>query len=99
MVRITIFRARPGIAAGLLDAESHAPRYWIKRNHDDFHGIAFLEHVGGMANALPGNLADWQQAYHAVFDFEKCAKAFNSRDASRHGSSDWIFRGRICPGI
>src|SRR5437667_7193968 len=52
-----------------------------------------------MAHALPTDLTDWQQSFHALFDFDERAEVFDFADAPGHRRAHRIFILRADPRV
>src|SRR5580704_34516 len=84
----------------LLDAERKPAVLRVHLQHFRFDGIALLEFFAGMLDALgPTDIADVNQAFHAFFDFHKCAKIGKIANAAIDDGADRIFFRSGVPGI
>ena len=68
----------------LLHAQRNAPLLGIDLEHLGFDLLAHREHVGGLVDAAPGDLADMQQAVHAA-DVDEGAVVGQAADRAAHG--------------
>ena len=63
---VALLHRRPGIDLGALDREGDLLLLLIHREHLHLDLLADLEHLAGMVDAAPGELADMHQAVGAA---------------------------------
>src|ERR1700722_4893628 len=84
----------------LLDAERQPAVLGIDLEHLGFDRVTLLEFLAGMLDPFgPTDVADVNQAFHALFDFYEGAKICQIANAPRDNRSDRVFFGRGTPGI
>src|SRR5204863_2032215 len=89
----------PRIRPGLLQAEADPLVRGIERQHDQSERIAFLHDFAGMADALPADFADREQAFNAFFDLDERAETFDLGDAASDRRAGTILRFRADPRV
>src|SRR3989475_8542077 len=69
----------PGVGLRLLEAERDALSLAVDVEHLDLHVLADLEHLGGMVDVTPGELADVDETVHAI-QVDEGAEVHDVRD-------------------
>ena len=70
----------PGIRLHLLQAEGHLAGVGVQLENFDFEFVANVDHVGGLANAMPAHVGNVQEAIDAI-EIEEGAKVGDATDA------------------
>src|SRR5580704_6965614 len=84
----------------LLDAQGKTSVLRIHFQNFGLDAITFLEFFAGMLDALgPAHVADMDQAFHALFDFDERAEIGEVADAAVDNRAHWIFFRSGIPGV
>ncbi len=91
---------QPGIGQRLLDAERDAAVAGLDVQDDDVNFFADFEEFRGMLDFLgPADLADVDEAFDALFEFDEDAVVDDADDFAFDFSAGGIFFGGVDPGI
>ena len=63
---IAVLENLPGIVLGLLVAEGNLPGFTVQVLDINLNGISHLDNLGGMADAVPGQLGNMDHSVHAA---------------------------------
>src|SRR5690606_16596119 len=85
----------PRILAQLLQAQAHAVALAVVLEHADFQLLADLDHLGGMAHALPRHVGDVQQAVDAAQVHERAVVGEVLDHALELGALDQLLHQRL----
>ena len=79
----------PGIGGGLLHSQGDFLFLLVDAQNDDLHLVTDIDQFGGVIDALgPGHLADVDESFDAVFEFDKCPIGHDVDDLAGHARID-----------
>ncbi len=98
--RVFLHRLVPRIGFKLADAQRDFLFFTVDAEHDGFHFLIQLEHIGGFGNALgPGKFRDVNQALDAGFEFDERAIGNEVDDPAFDASGDGVFGFDLVPRV
>src|SRR4051812_43291304 len=98
--RVLLGQLVPRVALDLLQAERDAPRPRIHAQHHRLDGVADVENLRGVLDALaPRHLADVDQAFDARLELDERAVVGEADDLAREARADRVALDHVRPRI
>ncbi len=98
--RIFLRQLVPRIALDLLQTEGNPPRARVDAEHHRVHGIADVQHLGGVLDALaPGHLAHVDEPLDPRLELHEGAVIGQAHDLAAHARANRVALVDVRPGV